>query len=253
MRQPSPSLRSVLWVASDLSAPGRPAGSLHRPRADRVGSTRETGSAPFVLSRTRSDDNLALSPVRWRPLAQSTPSCSREPPCLRGRERKHASRPSRYRGQQNSPSKRSPLPNRHRFYRPMWKSSRPLPDVEKVGGVLVCGVREPRFGDEVARAVGSCWPPCQVLCGQHYRKHIHRSQAGKAPEVCCRSVQRLVHHYCCGTICKKRSGRLAERFLRSKAIPYKEDTSGLVCKNPAHELLTEARCLRRSEGDPSIV
>src|SRR5271170_6182129 len=27
----------------------------------------------------------------------------------------------------------SPLPNRRRFYRSMWKSSRPLPDVEKVG------------------------------------------------------------------------------------------------------------------------
>ena len=26
----------------------------------------------------------------------------------------------------------SPLPNRRRFYRPMWKSSRPLPDVEKL-------------------------------------------------------------------------------------------------------------------------
>jgi hypothetical protein len=27
---------------------------------------------------------------------------------------------------------RFPLPNRRRFYRPMWKSSRPLPDVEKL-------------------------------------------------------------------------------------------------------------------------
>jgi hypothetical protein len=68
----------------------------------------------------------------------------------------------------------------------------------------------------------------------------------------CRSVQRLVHHYCSGTIPQK-SGWLAERFLRSKAVLYKEDTSGLLCKNPAHELLAAARCLRRSEGDPSIV
>jgi hypothetical protein len=30
-------------------------------------------------------------------------------------------------------------------------------------------------------------------------------------------------------------------------------TSGLVCKNPAHKLLTAAGCLRRSERDPSIV
>jgi hypothetical protein len=29
--------------------------------------------------------------------------------------------------------------------------------------------------------------------------------------------------------------------------------TGLVCKNPARELLTAARCLRRSESDPSIV
>ena len=29
----------------------------------------------------------------------------------------------------------SPLPNRRRFYRPMWKSSHPLPDVEKVGNL----------------------------------------------------------------------------------------------------------------------
>src|SRR5271156_4631320 len=34
----------------------------------------------------------------------STPTCSRKPSPLRDRERKHASRPSRYRGQQNSPS-----------------------------------------------------------------------------------------------------------------------------------------------------
>ena len=56
-------------------------------------------------------------------------------------------------------------------------------------------------------------------------------------------LQRLVHHYWCGTIPQK-SGWLAERFLRSKAVLYKEDIGGLVCKNPARELLTAARCLR---------
>jgi hypothetical protein len=65
--------------------------------------TREKGSAPCVLSRTRSDDNSALWPIRWRSLAQWTPSCSRKPPRLRDRERRHASRPLKYRGQQNSP------------------------------------------------------------------------------------------------------------------------------------------------------
>jgi hypothetical protein len=30
---------------------------------------------------------------------------------------------------------------------------------------------------------------------------------------------------------RKKSGWLAERFLRSKAVLYKEDTSGLVCRN----------------------
>ena len=41
--------------------------------------------------------------IRRRSPLPSTPSCSRKSPRLRGRERKHASRPSRYRGQQNSP------------------------------------------------------------------------------------------------------------------------------------------------------
>src|ERR1700683_3924707 len=39
----------------------------------------------------------------WAIAPPSTPPCSREPPRLRDRERKHASHPSRYRGQQNSP------------------------------------------------------------------------------------------------------------------------------------------------------
>jgi hypothetical protein len=57
----------------------------------------------FVPSQKRSDDNSALWPIRWRSLAQSTPSCSRKPPLLRGRGPRHASRPLRYRGQQKSP------------------------------------------------------------------------------------------------------------------------------------------------------
>src|ERR1700733_13247831 len=51
----------------------------------------------------------------------------------------------------------------------------------------------------------------------------------------------------------KKSGSLAERFLRSKAVLYKEDTPAALCKNPAYELLTPARGLHRSEGDPSNV
>ena len=31
---------------------------------------------------------------------------------------------------------------------------------------------------------------------------------------------------------RKKNGRLAERFLRSKAVLYKEDTSGLVMQEP---------------------
>ena len=68
-----------------------------------LNSTRETGSAPFVPSRIRCDDNLALSPTHRRSPPPSTSSCFREPPRLRDRERKHASHPLRYRGQQNSP------------------------------------------------------------------------------------------------------------------------------------------------------
>src|SRR5580704_16384505 len=80
-----------------------PAGSRRRPLGDQAGSTRETGSAPFAPSRIQSDGNSALWPVRRRSPLLSTPPCSREPPCLRGQERKHASPPSRYRGQRNSP------------------------------------------------------------------------------------------------------------------------------------------------------
>jgi hypothetical protein len=42
--------------------------------------------------------------------------------------------------------------------------------------------------------------------------------SGECPflPLCCPSVQRLVHHYCCGTIPQKKVV-LAERFLRSKA------------------------------------
>jgi hypothetical protein len=64
----------------------------------------EKGPAPCAQSRTRCDGNSALSTVRQRSPRPSMPSCSRERPRLRDRERKHASRPSKYRGQQNSPS-----------------------------------------------------------------------------------------------------------------------------------------------------
>jgi hypothetical protein len=58
---------------------------------------------PIRPSRKRCDDNLALSPTRRQSPLPSTPSCSRKPTRHRGRERKHRSRPSKYRGQQNSP------------------------------------------------------------------------------------------------------------------------------------------------------
>ena len=79
---------------------------------------------PIRPSRKRCDDNLALSPTRRQSPLPSTPSCFREPPRLRGRERKHRSRPSKYRGQQIVHIG-SPLPA-------FVKSSRPLPDVEKL-------------------------------------------------------------------------------------------------------------------------
>src|SRR4029077_9491153 len=79
------------------------AGSRRRLREDPVGSTRETGSAPFAPSQRRCDGNLALSPIRRRSPLLSTPSCSREPPRRRGRRRKHGSHPLRCRGQRNSP------------------------------------------------------------------------------------------------------------------------------------------------------
>jgi hypothetical protein len=55
--------------------------------------------------------------------------------------------------------------------------------------------------------------------------------------LCCGSYNAL-----CITIAaipsRIKSVLLAERFLRSKAVLYKEDTSGLVRKTPARELLT---------------
>ena len=79
---------------------------------------------PIRPSRKPFDDNLALSPILRRSPLPSTPSCSRKPTRLRGRERKHRSRPSKYRGQQIV-HVGSPLPA-------FVKSSRPLPDVEKL-------------------------------------------------------------------------------------------------------------------------
>ena len=82
----------------------RPAGSPRRPRADRVGSARGTGSAGFARLEY-DDDNPALWPVRRRPLAQSSSSLlSRQRPRLRGRQRRRGSRPSRYRGRASSRS-----------------------------------------------------------------------------------------------------------------------------------------------------
>src|ERR1700722_9138073 len=53
----------------------------------------------------------------------TTPSRSRTQTCASSIE---ISRPAK------ESIERSPLPNRRRFYRPMWKSSRPLLDVEKL-------------------------------------------------------------------------------------------------------------------------
>ena len=61
----------------------------------------------------------------------STPSCSREPPRLRGREHKHGSRPLRYRGQRNS-SHRVSSSTFWPIVSAFAEEPRPLPDVGKV-------------------------------------------------------------------------------------------------------------------------
>jgi hypothetical protein len=102
MRQPSRVVAIGLVGRKRLERlVGLPA--LDADREGRVGPARRTGPAPSIRSRIRSGDNLALSPTQKRSLAPSTPSCSRKRPRLPGRERRYGFRPSRCRGQQNSP------------------------------------------------------------------------------------------------------------------------------------------------------
>ena len=110
MRQPSRVIaiglvgRQRLERLIGLPAPPR------RPRADRVGSARGTRSAPFAPSRIRCDRQLgALASSLATACAVDFRLALTTTHRLRGRERKHASRPSRYRGQQNSRFQPSPL------------------------------------------------------------------------------------------------------------------------------------------------
>ena len=105
IRQPSSaSLRSVLWVASDLSAlAGLPALDADHGQTELVQPVKKDQRFMRPVSNTirRQVGAFANSPA----IASAVDSVllSRATTRLRDRERKHASHPSRYRGQRNSP------------------------------------------------------------------------------------------------------------------------------------------------------
>ena len=99
--------------------------------------------------------------------------CSREPPCLHDRERKRASRPSEYRGQQNSPLNGLLfhfLADRIGLRR---RAPAPLPDVEKLR------LRRPRFVS--AAAVSGAKLGLSALCDEDWR--WERNELRQFPQI----------------------------------------------------------------------